>query len=57
MGEYSDIDGHFSGHISEEDAFKKAKEVFGEHIVKVKKTSKTIFNRPDGKQVAEYTEK
>lgn len=57
MGEYSDIDGHFARHISEEDAFKRAKEVFGEHTKKEKMGNKTIFKRPDGKQVAEYTEK
>jgi hypothetical protein len=57
MGEYSDINGHFTRHVSEEDAYKEAKEDFGEHIVMEKQGKKTIFKRPDGKQVAEYTEK
>ena len=56
MGEYSDINAHYQGHISEEDAYKKAKEVFGEHVVKEKQDKKIVFKRPDGKQVAEYTE-
>ena len=57
MGEYSDIDGIFARHISEEDAYKKAKGHFGEHIVKEKRGEKTIFKLPDGKQVAEFTER
>jgi hypothetical protein len=55
MGEYSDIDGHYQGHISEEDAYKKAKTVFGENITKEKLGNKTVFKRPDGKNIAEYT--
>ena len=57
MGEYSDIDGHYQGHISEENAFKKAKTVFGENIKREKLDNKIVFKRPDGKQIAEFTGK
>ncbi len=56
MGNYSDIDGHFTRHVTEEKALKEAKENFGEHVVMEKQGKKTVFKRPDGKQVAEYTE-